>query len=251
MRFIRAFKVAVKNALKFHPRYALLARKSAGLPSITDPIYSKDIFIITSCVYTELNSSFINHNIKHTPAKRFSETITGLKSIKEYYPEAVVIFLESSKLSPTDRSLIDPLIDRFYDYSGSKEIKIARQHYNKGVPQYTAFVKFFEENHNAYEADTFHFLGARYILTGAIANQYKGQGSYFLFFPNHDNVSTRYFFVKGYNLKSIISAFRSTLYFAIMGNSVEDIIHGFIPSFQKVQKLEVKGIINGQEAINE
>jgi hypothetical protein len=36
-----------------------------------------------------------------------------------------------------------------------------------------------------------------------------------------------------------------------MGNSVEDIIHGFMPSFQKIPKLEVKGIINGQEVISE
>lgn len=251
MRIFRAIKVAIKNCTKFHPRYLLLAGKNTDTTPGKQTAFYKDVFIITSCVNVSEDKKFYNHNRTHTPQKRIEETVTGLLSVKQYYPNAHIILIESSVLTESQKQLLDPLIDDFYDYSQAKNIKTARTHYNKGVPQFTAYIKFIEENKDRYKATTFHFLGARYVLTGSVAEEYQTSGSYFLFFPQHDNVSTRYFFIKDIPLKKLVSAFRKTLYFAIVGNSVEDILHGFIPELKKVKQLEVMGVVNGKEIIHE
>ncbi len=76
-------------------------------------------------------------------------------------------------------------------------------------------------------------------------------GSYFLYYENAYNVSTRYFFIKGVKLNQLVKAFRRVLYFSIFGNSVEDVIHGYMPHVNKVHQLKVTGIINGVEKIDE
>jgi hypothetical protein len=252
MNYIRAFKVAVKNLSRFHPRFLSLFKKNKTAFSQNSIKKAENIFIMTSCINTnEKNSQFVNHNIAHTPEIRLKETITGLNSIKQFYPDSYIIFIESSVLCSRQRKMLDPLINDFLDYSNFEIIKIARKHFNKGVPQFTAYIKFLEENKDLYEAGTFHFIGARYVLTGNSAVEYNTAGSYMLFFPEHDNVSTRYFFIKGIKLKKLIKAFRITLYFAMTGNSVEDILHGFIPDLKKIKKLNLRGIVNGQHIIYE
>jgi len=252
MDFARTLKVAVKNIVRFHPRYFSLFIKNKAIKSARQVVRTEDIFIITSCVNTNENTSqFINHNPVHTPEIRLEETVTGLKSIKQFYPNAYIILIESSILSRSQKQVLSPFINVFFDFSDYQLIKTARKHYNKGVPQFTAYLKFLEENKDHFEASTFHFIGARYILTGNCAVEYTNAGSYMLFFPEHDNVSTRYFFVKDIKLEKLIKSFRITLYLAITGNSVEDILHGFIPDFKKIKKLNIRGIVNGQQIIHE
>ena len=247
--FNRLIKVIVKNFAKIHLNYFLLFLKNNKKNG--KRIKINDIFIVTSCVNTNESSSYFNHNIEHTSELRLAETITGLESIRRFYPKAYIIFIESSKLSNSQGNLVTKYIDKLYDYCESKNIKLARRHYNKGVPQFKALIKFIEENGHNYYAKTFHFLGARYILTGNVADEYTNLGSYFLYFDKANNVSTRYFFVKGVDLYKLIKPFRRTLYFSIFGNSVEDIIHGYMPNINIVNRLMVSGIVNGVEKIEE
>ena len=239
----------VKNLAKFHPRYFSLFLKNRKAPGSN--IVKDHIFIITSCVNTNESSSYVNHNTEHTPESRLAETITGLESIRRFYPNAYIILIESSKLSDSQGDSIIKHIDLLYDYCESKYVKLAKRHYNKGVPQFTALIKFIEQNGHKYDAKTFHFLGARYRLTGHVAEEYTNMGSYFLYYENAYNVSTRYFFVKGVNLNQLVKPFRRVLYFSIFGNSVEDVIHGFIPDLKKIKKLNISGIVNGQHIIYE
>ena len=252
LKKIRLIVVILKNIPKLNFRYYILLKKNKRINHVTNPNNFENIFIITSCVNTnENNSQFINHNLYHTPEKRLTETITGLKSIRKNYKNAIIVFLESSTLNQTQRKRLNEFVDDFFDYSNCENIITARKHYNKGVPQFTALVKFIEENYNKYNCKTLHFLGARYIINKKEADKYCDRGSYMKFSDKDFNSSTRYFFFKNTSLESLISPFRKTLYLSILGISVEDILFRFLPNFKKIKLLGISGIINGKEPIIE
>ncbi len=179
------------------------------------------------------------------------EALVGLKSVWDNYPDRYIIFLESSRISNEAEKQIKMLVNEYHNYSESEPIKIARQHYNKGVPQFAALVKFIEEDGDNYGADTFHFLGARYMLKGNVADEINLSGAYFLYYPQGKNVSTRYFFLKNIKLSDILGPFRKTLYCAILGSSVEDVLYRFVREVRFVDKLDISGKVNGVEMINE
>lgn len=244
--------VIIKNIPKLNLRYLSLLKKNRDDNEIVNTMIYENIFILTSCVNTnENNSIFINHNPNHTPEIRLSETINGLKSIRKYYKDAKIIFIESSKLNSIQKRSIDLYVDDFFDYSNSKVIRIARKHYNKGVPQFTALIKFIEENYKKYNGETIHFFGARYVLNAKQAEKYNNKGSYMKFSLKDYNSSTRYFFFKSIDLKYLILPFRKTLYLSILGVSVEDVLFRFLPNFRRIDLLNISGIVNGEKSITE
>jgi hypothetical protein len=165
MKKLLLLKIILKNIARLHPRYLYLLRKNKvqTRPSIANQIKKGNIFIMTSCINIHDNVDYTIHNLRHTANDILSKALVGLKSVRDYYAECYIIFFGSSKISNQDKKKIETLIDEYHDYSGYKSIKIARKHYNKGVPQFTALINFFEENRDNYCADIFHFLGARYI----------------------------------------------------------------------------------------
>ena len=247
---IRFLKNLIKNIYRLHPRYFYLALNNNELNS-PDKITAKNIFIITSCINTCDSDRYVNHNLTFTPKDRLAETLIGLASIHAHYASRYIIFLESSKLSAEDERQIRPLVDEYHNYHKARSIQIARQHFNKGVPQFTALVKFIEENKGNYRADVFHFLGARYMLKGSVANDDTLSGACFLYYPKSKNVSTRYFFIKNSNLSDIRKPFRYALYCAIMGSSVEDVLYQFFYKPEFIGKLDICGKVNGVEMVHE
>ena len=235
---------------RLHPRYFYLIRKNRKLDRQRE-IERKNIFIITSCINTYDEKKYVNHNLAHSPEVRFDEVLTGLRSIGENYADRYIIFVENSRISAEKERRIRSMVDEYHNYSDADLIKIARRHYNKGVPQFAALIKFIEENEGKYRADVFHFLGARYTLTGSVATGVDRPGAYFLFYPAGGNISTRYFFLKKMELTYILSPFRKTLYCAIFGNSVEDYLHRFIRDIHFVDVLKVAGKVNGVEMVKE
>lgn len=251
MKKLLLFKVIIKNLTRFHPRYFYLLKKNKAHVR-PEQINKTHIFIITSCINTQDNIDYPIHNRSHAVTERLSEALIGLKSVRDNYAESYIIFLESSKISDQEKKQIEALIDEYHDYSGYKSIKIARKHYNKGVPQFTALINFFEENRDNYCADTFHFLGARYSLTANITdNTCPPAGAHFLHYPENNNVSTRYFFIRKLTMSEIIGPFRKTRYCAMAGASVEDFINCFFAKNAPLKKLSIQGLINGKEMICE
>ena len=240
--------------MRLHPRYLYLLKKKKLRSRIgmTSPVIKKNIFIVTSCINIHDNISYPIHNEKHTVSERFNETLVGLKSIRNNYSDCYILFLESSRISNLEKKHIEILIDEYFDYSEYNSIKLARKHFNKGVPQFTALVNFLEENRENYFADNFHFLGARYSLIDNITeNKNPLPGAYFLYYPEHNNVSTRYFFISKITLSEMIKPFRKTLYCAIVGTSVEDFIDSFFPKNGYLSKLGIMGRVNGKDTIYE
>ena len=251
MNKLLLLKVIIRNLTRFHPRYLYLLRKNK-VHARPEQINKRHIFIITSCINIHDNIGYPKHNHSHAATERLSEALIGLKSVRDNYAESYIIFLESSKISNQDKKQIEALIDEYHDCSGYKSIKLARKHYNKGVPQFAALVNFLEENRDNYCADTFHFLGARYILTANITeNTNRPAGAYFLQNSKHHNVSTRYFIISKLTMSEIIGPFRKTLYCAIAGASVEDFIFCFFMDKFRLNKLGVMGKINGKEMVYE
>ena len=155
-------------------------------------------------------------------------------------------------MSNESESEINSLVDEYYNYNEAKAIRIARKHFNKGVPQFTALANFIEDNRDHYCAEIFHFLGARYSLTANITdNKSFSAGAYFIHYPEHNNVSTRYFFISNSALSQIIKPFRKTLYCAMLGASVEDFIQCFFKDSLELKKLGITGKVNGKEMIYE
>ncbi len=247
---IRFIKIFLKNLHRLRPKYLHLICSNNGLIS-RDTITNNNIFLITSCINTCDSDEYVNHNLTFSPKDRLAETLVGLKSIHTHYPSRYIIFLESSELSAESERAIKPLVDEYHNYHKSRPIQIARQHFNKGVPQFTALVKFIEENKGHYCAEVFHFLGARYMLKGPAANNETLPGAYFLYYPKSRNVSTRYFFIRNGNLSDIRKPFRYTLYCAILGSSVEDIIYRFFHKPRFIGKLNICGKVNGVEMVHE
>jgi len=247
---LRIIKVAIKFINKFHPRYLslLIADKDIVKRS---RVSKKDIFIITSCLNPEDGNNYHNHNPSHQLNDRLQETVLGIQSIRINFSGAYIILLDNSKVAKDTEILIRNSVDEYYNYYDSSYIKTSRKHFNKGVPQFAKLVKFCQENHENYVADTFHFMSARYQLTGNIAHSIQDSGSYFLYYEKFNNVSTRYYFFKQKSLKSILKAFKSTLFWAIAGNSVEDVLFIFVPEFKQVGKLEITGMINGIQLLDE
>lgn len=251
MKKLLLLKVFVKNLYRFHPRYFYLLKKNITQGREVQ-ISNRNIFIITSCINIHDNLDYPIHNHSHAVTERLSEALIGLKSVREHYADSYIIFLESSKISNVDEKKIEVFIDEYYNLSEKKSIKIARKHFNKGVPQFTALINFLETNKNRYKADIFHFLGARYCLTENITDNKKiNCGASFLYYPDCNNVSTRYFFVSKLPMSEIIVSFRKTLYCAIAGASVEDYIDYFFRKNPPLEKLGIKGLVNGAKMINE
>jgi len=246
---IRVFKNFIKNIHRINVLNILLFKKNNKLIKRKYIDY-KDIFIITSCINIYDGNYYI-HNLRHSPNKRFTQTIDGLKSIKKYYPYSYIVIIESSKLSLQYVKEIETYVDEYIDYSNDRYIKVARKHFNKGVPQFYAYIKYFEENGAFLNAKTIHFLGGRYSLYGNFANFYNNTGIYFLYNKINQNVSTRYFFVKSINLGALTEPFKKTMFMAVLGNSVEDFIHRFNNNIFLISKIGVSGMINGLEFIEE
>ena len=244
------FKAAVKNLFKLNTSYLHLLKKNRFAKN-EKKVVKHDIFIITSCININNQEGYFIHNSNHLPEQRMAETIVGLLSVREYYPDAYIIFIESSSITNEAKQSIAPLINEFFEYNTESQIRIARKHFNKGVPQFTAYLKFMEVNNFNYYANTFHFLGGRYVLTGNVADSYEKSGSYFLYFPEHEGVSTRYYFTKELKLTQIIKPFRNTLYLALLGISVEDVIYKFMPDVHKLNFIKIRGMINGNDPVEE
>lgn len=251
MKKLLLLKILIKNFFRLNPSYAYLLI-SNKIQNKSKKIIKKNIFIVTSCINVNDVFGVHIHNLKHGVETRFTESIAGLKSIRSFYKDAYIIFLESSKLLPDYESEVKILVDEYYNYCEINSIYLARKHFNKGVPQFTALVKFIEENQHNYSADIFHFLGARYSLTvNNTENRSMLSGAYFLYYPSHKNVSTRYFFFKKMHLSTLATAFRKTLYCAIVGGSVEDFIQCFFSVNYSLKELGVTGVVNGVETIFE
>jgi len=224
----RIIKVGLKNFYRIHYRYLVLLKKNKPL-SHKKVVEKENIFVITSCLNPDDGNNY-NHNPSHKLHDRLEETLLGIASIRNNFPDAYVIILDNSRIPPEETNILCQSVDEYFDYSNDKEMKTSRKHFNKGVPQFAKLAKFCEENYPFYKSGIFHFMSARYQIVENITGLTHKQGTFFLYYNEFKNVSTRYYYFRNVSLQSIGKVFRKTLYCAILGNSVEDALYMFVPA---------------------
>jgi hypothetical protein len=204
-------------------------------------IENKRLFLVSSCLnpYSKLDE------------ERFNQTINGLKSIRYYYDDSFIVFLENSILSESQELQIKQYTNLYLNYESDFKIKKSNKHLNKGVPQFFMFLKFLNENKFSVNFDYIHFISARYSIVQKINDDLIADGANFKFFSKTKNVSTRHFIFKNTNIKKIISILQNSYLLALLGCSVEDTIFLFPKRFNNLSNIFIKGHVSGIQLINE
>lgn len=247
---LRFFKNSVKHFSFSTPSYFKLLRDN-NLKLRHEAVLSNDIFIVTSCLNPHDSTESFDHNANHKFEQRFLETVSGLESIRKYYPNSYIIFLENSQIPTLNLEFLMDKVDEYFNYSECEFIKYSRRHQNKGVPQFMMLLKFCQENSANFDSEFIHIISARYIILDSIAENKINNGAYFLYNKKSKNVSTRYYCFKKVGLNKLAQIFKKTLFCAILGCSVEDVIFLFTPAFTQLSKLNIYGVVGGVEKIYE
>jgi hypothetical protein len=214
-----------------------------------------DLFILTSCTNPYDEPSNVYHNKSHSCETRLAEIIKTIESVRKYFPQAVIVCLENSTLKANHLDDIKSRVNYFLDYSKDQFIRATRKNKNKGVPWIAKLFKFSKEN-NLVQAKRIHFLVGRYELFYPVSVDPVASDQpniFFKYFTEHNNVSTRYFYMENIRLADLVNCFRKTYVKASFGSSVEDVIFkvlGRIPSVL-IDRIGVNGMVNGKDFIDE
>lgn len=249
-------KTSAKNLVKLKGYWKVILfnrlQKKECRHSLNSKIQCDDLFIVTSCTNPFDSECFINHNASHALFHRYQELITTFESIRYYYPSALIVSLENSKLTEDlDKSLRES-VDYYRNYSSDSFIKFSRKFSNKGVPWIAKLLKFFYEEGASIEAMRIHFLCGRYCLVNPIKIDINSSGIHFKYYRESDNVSTRYFISQNVTANSIYKIFALMVKPVIFGKSVEDIIfRNNEASIFFYKRLGLIGMVNGLIKIEE
>jgi len=216
-------------------------------------ITAQDVFIVTSCTNPFDRSSAVNHNLSDSQDNRFSGLISTFKSIREYYPDAIIVNLENSNI---DEDLSQKIIDACnfsFNYSDDKLIKYSRKFSNKGMPWSSKIIKFLNEVGDTLNATNIHFLVGRYEISSNEINKNSTiEGAFFRYYDQLGVVSTRYFLFRRIHPKTIVKYLNSCIWPMIMGKSIEEcIIKKIDCPIYKLKHIGITGLVNGLEAIKE
>ena len=223
---------------------------SSDVPRIN--LECDDLFIVTSCTNPADNSKAVNHNAEHLQWQRGEELLATFVSIRRNYPAAIIVNLENSRIESALESRIQGHCDQWRNYSTDPLVRESRTFGNKGIPWLIKIIKFMYEEGENIHATRIHLLAGRYVLTGNTLARWQQPGVIFRYYPQHKNVSTRYF---GYHLvrvEEIRAALLGSLFPMIISYSVEDVIYTqgrFLKYY--LSHIGVRGMVNGKQFISE
>ena len=217
-----------------------------------EALQTSDLFIVTSCTNPFDSDSNVNHNYGHSQCERAKELASTLRSVRYFYPRAIVVVLENSSVEPGLARDIKEMCDQRMDYSKDAKIKFSRTFKNKGIPWLAKLLKFLDEEGDCIRAERLHIICGRYELSDNIMKNKKAPGAYFKYYPAAGNVSTRYICYNEIRASEVRRSLRSTLSALFPSRSVEDVIHGK-GVFRKhyLNRIGIKGTVNGIQLIEE
>jgi hypothetical protein len=218
----------------------------------TKKLVCTDLFIVTSCTNPGDSDEAINHNLDHSQWQRGEELLATFASIRRYYPAAVIVNLENSRLEPELAHRIQAQCNQWFDYSVDTLVRESRKFSNKGVPWVIKILKFLHEKGENINATRIHLLCGRYLLTDDVLAMWKCPGAVFRYYSEDENVSTRYISYHNLSVPEIRNALWCTLRPMVFSCSVEDVIH-WEGRFAKyyLPYIGVSGWVNGQQFIEE
>jgi len=218
----------------------------------TEPLECDDLFIVTSCTNPGDTEEAVNHNSAHSQWQRGEELLATFDSVRRHYPGAIIVNLENSKIASELAKRIHSKCDQQRDYSADAAVRESRTFANKGVPWLIKLLKFLHEEHSAIHATRIHLLCGRYLLTDNVLAKLSHPGSYLRYYPQYDNVSTRYIGYQRVGISEIREALRCVLRPMVFSRSAEDVIHlpGRFPKHY-LSHIGVSGLVNGKDPIEE
>ena len=105
-----------------------------------EPIYKKNIVIITSKIYTSNKSfSYVNNRSIYTKDERLSQTINTIDSIRNKIPDSYIILFDNSEFDNNEYDLLDNYVDKFINITDSAELNYYTNEY-----EYKAFAEIFQ-----------------------------------------------------------------------------------------------------------
>ena len=134
-----------------------------------EPIYKKNIIIITSKIYTSNKSfSYINHRSIYTKDERLSQTINTIDSIRNKIPNSYIILFDNSEFDNNEYDLLDTYVDKFINITDNGELNYYTNEYEykafaemyQMITLYDVFLKKIDSN----MINHFFKITARYIL---------------------------------------------------------------------------------------
>lgn len=211
-----------------------------------------DLFLVTSCTNPSDLSGVVNHNPSHGQEQRGEELLQTFHSIRKCYPQAIIINLENSSVEKKLANQIIEHCDFRRDYSSDLLIQRSRKFNNKAIPWVAKVLKFLREESSHIVAKRLHILCGRYFLMPDAFNDFESEGAYFRYYPEYENVSTRYVIYNQVNFYEIGDSLEAALWPLFAGYSLEDSI-SFAGLFRKhlLGRVGVSGMVNGQHYISE
>ena len=105
-----------------------------------EPIYKKNIVIITSKIYTSNNSfSYVNNRSIYTKDERLSQTINTINSIRNKIPDSYIILFDNSEMNNNEYDLLYNQIEQFINITDDGELNYYTNEY-----EYKAFAEIFQ-----------------------------------------------------------------------------------------------------------
>ncbi len=105
-----------------------------------EPIYKKNIVIITSKIYTSNNSfSYVNHRSIYSKDERLSQTINTINSIRNKIPNSYIILFDNSEMDNNEYDLLYNHVEQFINITDNSELNYYTNEY-----EYKAFAEIFQ-----------------------------------------------------------------------------------------------------------
>ena len=208
-----------------------------------------DVFYVVSCVNPHDNALYPDHNPDHAAETRLAEVTETLRSIRSWYPEAHIVWLDNSTFPYTWITDISHLFDTFLPLSRVRIVKWSRRSNNKGVPHSTQLLVGLLRTRKRYPLtrQRNHFLTGRYVLDDQVFANVTRRGAYYFYYPEHRNVSVRYFVYNRLNLLQVAGTLTLSISLQLLlKTSMENVIFRspLIP-WTEVCRLGIHGRVNG------
>jgi hypothetical protein len=245
--FIRNFRIS-KIALLFKHIDKILRIYSMNLKiNKTDTKKGKDLFILSSCINPNDNSTYVNYKQPLSAAERLYQVLDSVDSVRSHFPESRIVYLDNSNISSDFEKELISVIDDYFNYSQCELMSEIRKIHNKGIAWSLTNLLFLLNNFNNYQYETIHFLNGRYCVSKKVVenkNLVNSNNKLYLKFKKY-NVSTIYFMFHNESKNNVINYFKKAFYYSMMGFSVEDVFAITNNKSNYLKELGVFGKING------
>lgn len=205
-----------------------------------------DLFILSSCINPNDNIDFVNYSQPLSELDRFFQVSESVKSIRNFFPKAKIVYLDNSKISKYIENDLTKLVDEYHNYSQVPLMAQIRKIHNKGIAWSLTNFLFLISRFNNCNFKSIHFLNGRYQITPKVVLNSSGMVDNYLYVKFKEyNISTIYLVFNNVDNRKIIKYFRRAFYFSLAGYSVEDVFAISRFRVKYIKELGVIGNING------